>query len=229
MSTITSLSVIIPSYNEKPTLNNVLDEVVEVLCHTGIVFEVIVVDDGSCDGSAELLLSRAYADRRIRFERHARNLGKGAALRTGFLSSSCEWVLFVDADLQIPMSELGPFQKASADADSVIGFRRNKRYSSYRLALSSIYRFIVRIFFGINISDIGCPFKLFRRETLRDVSLTTSGFGVDVELMWRLAQSGCKIIELPVDSRQRIQGTSKVTFQKVVGCIIELLRLRVQG
>jgi hypothetical protein len=97
------------------------------------------------------------------------------------------------------------------------------------MLISRMYRLMVRMLFGVTVRDIGCPFKLYRGDQLRGVPLATNGFGIDVELLWRLSRRGLKIVELPVDSRPRIHGMSKVTIRGIAGCVRELLQLRMHG
>ncbi|HBA71933.1 MAG: hypothetical protein A2X82_06290 [Geobacteraceae bacterium GWC2_55_20] len=225
---ISSLSVVIPAFNEKEALRDALAEAIAALGHFGSLLEVIVVDDGSDDGTAALLGELTAVEPRIRYVSHPRNLGKGRALLTGLAATSFEWILFIDADLQIPVSEFDTFEAASAEADTVIGYRRDKRYTLRRRALSRLYRGIVRILFGLRIRDVGCPFKLFRGRLLKSIHFTTNGFGIDVELLWRLSQLDARIRELPVESLPRRTGVSKVTILGLAGCVRELLQLRLR-
>jgi glycosyltransferase involved in cell wall biosynthesis len=229
VSPIASLSIVIPAYNETGSLDDVLDEVLAEFDHRAVAFEIIVVDDGSRDDSFELLSSRSLSEPRIKVLRHDRNLGKGSAIRTGLKGATGEWILCVDADLQIPLSFFGAFASHSEIADILIGYRFDKRYTWHRMLISRMYRLMVRMLFGVTVRDIGCPFKLYRGDQLRGVPLATNGFGIDVELLWRLSRRGLKIVELPVDSRPRIHGMSKVTIRGIAGCVRELLQLRMHG
>jgi len=226
---ITSLSVVIPAYNEKGALRAALDQAVAEIERVGPLFEIIVVDDGSDDGTPALLGELAAAEPRIRVVRHPGNLGKGRALLTGLAAASFEWILFIDADLQIPLSEFGSFEAASSEADVIIGYRRDKRYTLHRRALSLVYRGIVRILFGLRVRDVGCPFKLFKGDLLRGIPFSTSGFGIDVELLWRLSHAGARMREFPVESLPRRTGVSKVTLRGLAGCVWELAQLRMRG
>jgi len=220
---IESLSVIIPAFNEKHSLREAISEAVRELELLGIAFEIIVVDDGSTDGSADMLAKMAAAEPRIMVVRHASNQGKGAALRSGLAAASLQWALFIDADLQVSLSELAAFCAAAPDADIVIGYRRDKKYIFQRSIISAIYKSFVKTFFGIRVKDVGCPFKLMRTMVVKSIGLSTDGFGFDVELLWRLSQSGARLVELPVESIPRVSGESKVTLGRIVFCSLELI------
>jgi glycosyltransferase involved in cell wall biosynthesis len=225
VSTIDSLSVIIPAFNEAQSLRGALAEIVRELGRLGIPFEIIVVDDGSDDGSVDLLSKLSSAEPRVKVLRHVSNRGKGSALRTGLAAAAFEWILFIDADLQVPLRELVAFDRATRDADILIGYRCNKKYAFKRSIISAIYKYIVRILFGINVRDVGCPFKLLRATVVRSIQLSTNGFGFDVELLWRLFLAGARFIEIPVESLPRQAGESKVTMRRIVLCLVELIQL----
>jgi dolichol-phosphate mannosyltransferase len=228
VNNVATLSIIIPAYNEKYALRDVLEQIVTEQDRFEILFEIIVVDDGSNDDSPALLEELSSLEPRIKVLSHPVTRGKGCALRTGLNAASYEWILFIDADLQIPMSEFGRFEEASVDADVIIGYRRDKRYTLYRRSLSLLYRGVVGILFDLHVRDVGCPFKLFRANLLRSNFFSTNGFGFDVEFLWRLSQRGVKIKELPVQSFPRQTGVSKVTLCGLASCVRELLQLRLR-
>lgn len=227
MNTIKSLSIIIPAYNEKLALNDVLDEVIGTFDNLKIIFEIIIINDGSTDGSSDLLLLRSSNDPRIKPINHPHNFGKGKALRTGFKNASgYGWTLVIDADLQIPLTEFTPFEAAASQADVIIGNRADKQYSLYRKTISFFNRCLVQALFRIKVQDVNCPFKLFKTERLRNITLSSNSFGIDAELLWQLSLCGSKIVELPVESHPRRTGTSKVTPCMLVKCFLELLSLK---
>jgi glycosyltransferase involved in cell wall biosynthesis len=230
LTTIQSLSVIIPAYNEELALNSALDEIVAVVDELGIIFEIVVINDCSSDGSAELLKLRSSQDNRIRVITHEHNLGKGQALRTGFANASrYDWTLVIDADRQIPLTVLHSFASAIHQAEALIGNRFDKQYTLYRRGISFINRMLVKSIFGIHVSDVNCPFKLIKSARLQGLRLSANGFGIDAELLWKLSQNGTTTIELPVESYPRQTGVSKVTPRVLVKCLLELLSIRIHG
>jgi len=226
---IKSLSVIIPVFNEENGINEALQDIIAELDCLSMPAEIIVINDGSVDGSGKVLSGWTSKEPRVKILHHERNLGKGSAVRTGLSAASLEWVLLIDADLQIPTSALSRFDTIASGYDVLIGHRIDKKYSFHRRLLSYVYRLTAQIMFGLNLSDVGCPFKLFRREALQPLKLSATGFGIDVELMWRLARNGVRIDEIPVVSLPRKFGVSKVTLAGTAGCVRELLLLRLKG
>lgn len=230
MKTIQSLSVIIPAFNEKPALNYALDETVKFLDSTGITYEIVVINDGSTDGSAELLSHRSSSDPRIKSINHERNYGKGRALRTGITyASSYDWTLLIDADQQILLTDLNRFDVSTKNAYVIIGNRVNKHYNLYRRTISSINRHLIRTLFGVRVRDVNCPFKLIKTELLKKIPLSANGFGIDAELLWQLSLIPATIVEIPVESYPRRAGISKVTPRLLVQCLLELLAIRVRA
>jgi glycosyltransferase involved in cell wall biosynthesis len=230
MNNVESLSVVIPVFNEERALVDVLADVREGLVPTGIDFEIIVVDDGSGDGSPRLLAELAAADPRIRVLQHGRNMGKGQALRTGLAAAGRQWVLLLDADSQVRLAELSPFRDAACSADVIIGYRQyRKAHPFVRRMISNGYRWLVKTLFALRVRDCGCPFKLIRGDLLRTLPLTASGFGFDAELLWKITLAGEKIVELPVQSHERTSGRSKVTAPGCLACAWELFRIRLRA
>jgi len=230
LGTINSLSVIVPAFNEELALNDVLDEIISVLDCTDTKFEIVVINDGSTDGSSELLSYRSSVDARIKSINHEKNYGKGKALRTGIENASgFDWTLLIDADCQIPLTELSSFEAAISNADVIIGNRLNKRYNYYRKSISAVNRSLVDVLFGTRMQDINCPFKLIKTSMLHDIHLSARGFGIDAELLWQLSKNGATIVELPVKSHPRLKGVSKVTPMMLVKCLFELLSIRIRS
>jgi glycosyltransferase involved in cell wall biosynthesis len=227
VSHIKSLSVIIPVYNEEHALPEVMQDICMGLDRSGVEFEVIVVNDGSVDGTERVLSRLESAESRLKVLNHERNMGKGRALRTGLAAASKTWVLIMDADMQILFSEFSAFNEAAETADVVIGYRRyHTKNPLYRKVVSRLYRIVVRILLNIRVRDCGCPFKLFRSEILKSITLSAEGFGIDAELLWRVSQTKVPMIELPVQSNARKTGVSKVTFARCLACIRELFKIR---
>lgn len=224
---VRSLSIVIPVFNEERSLCQVLADVHGGLAGTGIDYEIVVVDDGSSDRSWPLLCEMATSDPIMRIVQHGSNKGKGQALRTGMSLATKQWLLLIDADLQIRLSEFSAFRDAAGSANILIGYRQyQQEHSLVRYLISWVYRLLVQTLFSLRARDCGCPFKLIRMDIMRTISLTADGFGFDAELLWRIAMAGERIIELPVQSYGRTTGNSKVTVFRCLACAWELLRIR---
>jgi len=210
-----SLSVVIPVFNESSTL----EEIVAKVCAQEVVGEVILVDDGSTDGSAELAEQLAQQHEKVQFLRHEKNLGKGGAVITGFQAATGEVILIQDADLEYDPAEykklVAPIQDGSADV--VYGSRYLGRPTPslfsyaflHTLGNQAITWFSNRKT-GLGLTDVETCYKTFRREVLQEIlpTLKEQGFGIDPELTAKVARLGCRVLEVPVgyEGRKYSQG-----------------------
>lgn len=230
-----ALSVVIPAYEEERRLGPTLDAVLGYL-DTGEAgpseaVEIVVVDDGSRDGTAALVRERAERDRRIRLISLPQNRGKGAAVRTGFLAARGDLVLFSDADNSTPIAELRKLRRAvDAGADVAIGSRAlpesdvRVRQHAVRQRMGETFNAVVRVIGGLEVRDSQCGFKLFRRATTLQVfeRQRLDGFAFDVEILHVARRLGLRIVEVPVtwinspDSRVRIWRDPALMLRDVV-------------
>ncbi len=187
----------LPVYNEASYVNAVLDEVVRYSA------DVLVVDDGSQDGTAELLAAR----RDIRLETHPQNLGYGAALRTAFqhaIRHAFDIVVTIDCDGQHEPQRIPRFVAACRGVDIVSGSRYLKQYPgdsqppAQRLWINQQVTAQLNRRLGLNLTDAFCGFKAYRVEALRRLSPTENGYAMPLELWVQAARAGLKIIEVPV-------------------------------
>ena len=202
------LSVVIPVYNEEESLPPLWQELRPVLEGLGLAFEVIFVDDGSEDRSAEVVRGLRERDPRVRLVRLKTNAGETAATDAGFRAARGRWVVTMDADLQNDPADI-PRLLAHLDRwDAVTGWRVNRGAGdSWRRRLAS--RLANRIRNALSdddVQDSGCTFRAFRRECLRDLTLYR-GFHRFIPTL--LKMRGYRVLELPVNHRPRRFGRSK--------------------
>jgi dolichyl-phosphate beta-glucosyltransferase len=199
------LSVVIPAFNEEKRLATTLERIVSYLASRENAHEILVVDDGSRDSTAEV--AQSFSERRVRTLRLERNRGKGAALRRGVLASRGKHVLLTDADLSAPIEELERLEPRLAEAPLVIGSRalpdsRIIRHQAlHREWMGKAFNRILR-FGGIRgIGDTQCGFKLLNGDIARNLfgQLITRGFAFDVELIWLAQRAGLRVIEVGIE------------------------------
>lgn len=218
------LSAIIPAYNEAGRIGRAI---LDTKCVLGDEAEIIVVDDGSSDETAQEALEAG-----ARVVRHDRNRGKGAAVKTGALASKSEWILVLDADLSTHPREIQHFQPYFDHSDLVIGSRRADgsfipmQQPLYRVKAGQVFNWLMRTMCGLPYQDTQCGFKVYRMELCRPLfqALTTEGWSFDVELLLRARLADARITELPV-TWQHVDG-SKVKIRHTLAILIELWRLR---
>lgn len=204
-----SLSIFFPMYNERENILQVLAEAARVLPTLGLRdYEILIIDDGSQDGSAEMVADCARHDPHIRLVRHPRNLGYGAALRTGFASASREAVFYTDSDLPVDLREIEVALREIEHADLVIGYRVRRHETLRRAIYSRIYNRLMQWMFDVRVRDVNFSFKMIRREVLERISLTAGTVFIDGQLLAEAQRLGCRIVEVPVQYRPRQHGAS---------------------
>jgi glycosyltransferase involved in cell wall biosynthesis len=195
------LSVVVPAFNEEATIGTVIRRLLAV----PELREIIVVDDGSTDRTSEIAQILAAQHDTVRVLRHERNLGKSAALRSGFAASSGEIVIVQDADLEYDPSEINDVIRPIMDglADVVYGSRFLVRRAArvlyfYHYLANKLLTFISNLLTNINLTDIETGYKAFRGEIIRNMIISSSGFGFEVEVTAKVAKLGCAIYEVPI-------------------------------
>jgi dolichol-phosphate mannosyltransferase len=202
------LSIVVPVYNEEESLPLLWPEIREVLDPTGLAYEVIFVDDGSRDRSAEIARGFHEQDQRARLVRLKANAGETAATDAGLKSVRGRWVVVMDADLQNDPHDIPGMLRHLEHWDAVTGWRVNRGAgdSWVRRASSRVANHIRNKLSGETIQDSGCTFRAFRRECLRDLVLY-KGFHRFVPTL--LKMRGYRVLEVPVNHRPRRFGQSK--------------------
>jgi len=201
------LSVVIPAYNEEQRLPRTVEEIERYLDGRRVDYELILVDDGSTDGTRQVMDAAAERNARVRLEALPHNRGKGRALASGVALARGEEVLVTDADLSTPIEELDNLEaalKAGAGvaiaSRAIKGSRIEVPQPVYRVLMGKVFNLIVQVVLLPGIWDTQCGFKLFRADVAHPVfaALTTDGFGYDPEVLYLAKRRGVKIAEVPV-------------------------------
>jgi glycosyltransferase involved in cell wall biosynthesis len=210
------LSVVIPAYNEHATVQELLGRVARAPLPSGVEIEMVVVDDGSKDGTRELLRELAAAgEPPFRLIEHAVNQGKGAAIRSGFLAASGEVMLVQDADLEYDPTDyprlLAPI--LAGEADVVYGSRflggPHRVLFFWHSVGNRLLTTLSNMLTDVNLSDMETCYKVFRREVLDPATLQSNRFGIEPELTARFAKHGARIYEVPITYRGRTYAEGK--------------------
>ena len=222
------LSLILPAHNEEAVIVQAIAEAEAAFARLSIVGEIVVVDDGSRDKTAELVSDLARENPSLRLIRHGVNRGYGAALRTGFECARGELVAFTDADCQFHLEDLArllPLVQSGSEPihDMVTGWREDRKDPPLRLFLSRGFNLLVDGILGIGVRDVDCALKVFRRESLGRILPENKGFFANTEMFVRARQEGLSIAEVGVRHRPRAAGTSKVNLMAIPRVLNRLL------
>lgn len=204
------ISVFLPAFNDEKTIGKLVTEALALLPSLADDYEVIVINDGSVDSTAAVLDELAKTSKHFRVIHHPRNQGYGAALRSGFRAAVKELVFYTDGDGQYDMNELAllvPLMKDKVDV--VNGYKIKRQDDPHRAVTGAVYNRMARLFFRIPIRDVDCDFRLIRRKALERISLNSRSGAICVELVHKLASSGCVFKEVPVHHFERPYGRSQ--------------------
>jgi len=209
------ISLVLPAFNEAAVIGRAVAEAEATLAGRFAAFEIIVVDDGSTDGTADEVQRQLPTSPHTRLLRHGTNRGYGAALRTGFEAARFPLVAFTDADCQFDLSELADLAALAADHDIVAGYRADRKDPWRRRFLSRGYNLLTRTLLGTCVRDVDCALKVFRRAALAQLFPESRGFFVNTEMLTRAGRLGLTVTERPVTHRPRAGGDSKVSLWEV--------------
>ena len=228
------LSVVVPAYNEARRLPGTLARVIEYASRLDESVEIIVVDDGSTDGTGDVAASVEQASGLVTVVRSDRNRGKGAAVRRGMLAARLGHVLFTDVDLSTPIEEASKLRAALArGADVAIGSRRLPE-SDVQVHQPWLRELAGRTFSGLvsllllpGIHDSQCGFKAFRRSAARELfgQQRLEGFGFDAEVLWLARRLGYRVAEVPIVWRDDHRSNVRLVRDSG-GMLVDLGRIR---
>lgn len=222
-----SISAFFPAYNDENSISALVENVAAILQQITRDYEVIVVNDGSSDGTAAVLDKLAARLPYLRVVHHPRNRGYGGALRSGFEHATKDMVFYTDGDGQYDVAEIANLiPLMTEDVDVVNGYKRKRSDNRRRIVLGGIYKFLARTLFGLPIRDVDCDFRLMRRTMIQSIELTSTSGVVCTEMIYKLTQAGCRFAETPVHHYPRLHGQSQFfTLKRVARTGYDFFRL----
>ncbi len=231
-----TLSIVVPVYNERKYLERVLERVAAAPLPDGLQRQIVCVDDCSTDGTADLLrgLARDRPDLRVLF--HAKNQGKGAAIRTGFAEATGDIVLIQDADLEYDPSEYPRLLKPILDgrADVVYGSRfigeTHRVLYFWHYLGNQLLTTLSNMCSNLNLTDMECCYKVFRREIVQQITIEEDRFGIEPELTAKVASLGVRLYEVPVSYSGRTYAEGKkINWKDGVSALRCILKYNLLG
>ena len=217
----------LPAFNEEENIETATSRMVEALRSLDLRdWEVIIVDDGSVDRTPQIADRLASEDpAHVRVFHHSPNLGYAQALKTGFTNARHQLIFYTDSDNQFDVREIKNLLPLIENADIVNGFRIYRFDPLTRLVLSWGFNLLVRVMFRINVRDIDCAFKLFRREVFDRVTIESKKFFVDAEVLAKAKYFGFRMVEIGVRHYPRPAGRSTVRPSHIYSTLKELARI----
>ena len=221
------LSVFFPAYNDSGTIASLVIAALRTARRLTADFEVIVVNDGSADGTAGILdeLARQYPE--VRVVHHATNRGYGGALRSGFAAATRDLVFYTDGDAQYDPTEMEVLWAAlTDDVDLVNGYKISRSDPLHRIIIGRIYHHTVKLLFGLKVRDVDCDFRLMRRSIFDTVVLEKDSGVICLEMMKKIQDAGFAIAEVPVHHYHRAHGRSQFfNFKRLFKTAVDVAKL----
>jgi glycosyltransferase involved in cell wall biosynthesis len=221
------LSVFFPAYNDSGTIASMVIRAVQAASALTPDYEVIIVNDGSGDATAQIAdeLARTYPN--VRVVHHATNCGYGGALQTGFRSATKDLIFYTDGDAQYDPGELSElWSRMTPDADLVNGYKISRSDPLHRVVIGRIYHHVVSTLFGLTVRDVDCDFRLMRRSIFERIQLEKTSGVICLEMMKKIHDAGFRIVEVPVHHYHRAFGKSQFfNGRRIVKTAIDVMRL----
>ncbi len=226
-----SISLVLPAYNEADNIEPLVAEATQALQAVTDDFEIIVVDDGSRDHTADVTRRVMAGNPHVRLVQHPVNQGFGAAVFSGFTAATRDWIFYTDADRQFVLGELARFVPLMDRADLIAGYRAPRRDPFLRVLYGKGWSLLCTLLFGYTVRDVDCGFKLFRREIIQQLAPQIASRGATFSIEWlvRAKRAGYRFAELPVTHRPRVAGKQTgANIRVITRAFRELVRVRLQ-
>jgi glycosyltransferase involved in cell wall biosynthesis len=221
------LTVFFPAYNDSGTIASLVITALQTARDLTSDFEIIIVNDGSADATAQIAdeLARTYPE--VRVVHHPRNRGYGGALRSGFEAATRYLVFYTDGDAQYDPKEMAVLWAALDDSvDLVNGYKISRSDPLHRIVIGRIYHHTVKLLFGLKVRDVDCDFRLLRRSIFENVRLEKSSGVICLEMMKKIQDAGFRIAEVPVHHYHRSHGRSQFfNFQRLFKTAVDVAKL----
>lgn len=221
------LSVFFPAYNDSGTIASLVISALQAARELTSDFEIIIVNDGSADATAEIAneLARTYPE--VRVVHHPKNRGYGGALRSGFEAATRELVFYTDGDAQYDPKEMAVLWQAFGEGvDLVNGYKISRSDPMHRIVIGRIYHHTVKLLFGLKVRDVDCDFRLLRRSIFEKVRLEKNSGVICLEMMKKIQDAGFRIAEMPVHHYHRAYGKSQFfNFRRLFKTAVDVAKL----
>jgi glycosyltransferase involved in cell wall biosynthesis len=223
----TGLSIFFPAYNDSGTIASLVITALRTARTLTPNHEVIVVNDGSADGTAGILDELASLYPQVRIVHHETNRGYGGALQSGFATASRELVFYTDGDAQYDPAEMAAlWRRFDPAVDLVNGYKISRSDPLHRIIIGRLYHHTVTLLFGLKVRDVDCDFRMMRRSIFDTVHLEKNSGVICLEMMKKITDAGFRIAEVPVHHYHRAYGKSQFfNFKRLFRTAIDVFKL----
>ncbi len=227
MSTINSISIFFPCYNEQDNIEPLVEKAIGVARDITDDYELIIVNDGSADRTGEIADQLAEKYPQVKAVHHDKNSGYGAALQSGFRACSKEWVFYTDGDCQFDIKELIDILPLAEKHDIVTCYRKNRQDNFVRKLNGWAWCVLVNLLFKLGLRDIDCAFKLYLREMFDNMEMVSQGALIDTEVLARAKKAGYSMVQYGVNHYPRKFGQpTGGNIRVILKAFRELFKLR---
>jgi len=229
MKNIKSISIIFPLYKDKSTVREMIIKSNRLLKKLKVKSEIIIVDDGCPQKSGYYAKEISKKIKNLKVIFHKKNMGYGAAIKTGLKNCNNEWIFQTDGDAEYDVNDLRKLLKKSKQSDLVVTYRLKKKYKTSRIIISWVYNVILRLLFHTPFRDISTGSRLIKKSLLKKINLISNSPFLGAELAIKSKYKGFKVSEVGIHTYPRTFGTgSSVSFKNILLTIKEMLVLFVK-
>tara|TARA_B100000700_G_scaffold146207_1_gene162669 strand:- start:3412 stop:4116 length:705 start_codon:yes stop_codon:yes gene_type:complete len=226
MKKIKTISLMFPLYRDKKTVKKMILRSLNILRRTKKKFEIIIVDDGCPENSGKIALKFSKKIKNIKVIFHKKNMGYGAAIKTGIKNCKNDYIFAIDGDGEYDVNDLPRLLKSVQKGDLVITYRFKKKYSTSRIIISWAYNIILRFLFRTKYRDISTGSRLIKKSIMKKIKLTSNSPFVGAELAIKAKRAGFKVNEIGIHTYPRTFGTgSSVSLKNILLTIKDMLLL----
>lgn len=225
MKKIKSISIMFPLYKDKRTVKKMITSSINLMKNIKKKFEIIMVDDG-CPEKSGIYAKKLINKKNIKVIFHKKNLGYGAAIKTGLKNCKYDWIFQTDGDAEYDVKDLKKLLKFTDNSDLVITYRFKKKYKTSRIVISWIYNVILRNLFSTSFRDISTGSRLINKKNIRNINLTSNSPFIGAELAIKSKYKSLRVNEVGIHTYPRTFGTgSSVSIKNIFLTIKDMLKL----
>lgn len=224
-----NLTIFFPVYNDERTVRTVTEKALKVCEEIANEYEIIIINDGSPDNSGLIADDLAKEYSKVKVIHHPKNLGYGAAVKSGFKASKYEWVCFTDGDDEYELNDVKRLVRLIEYFDLIITFRYKKIYSTKRIFISYVYNAFLRWIFRTNYRDISTGLRMVRKSVINEIALTTDSPFIGAELTIKIMLNGYRVGEVGIQTFPRQFGSgSSTSFKNILITIRDMRRIHLE-